>query len=52
MPAMPQPVPVDPKTLHTVPDFDMIHDMLRRGYAVMKIPADGKLKGLDDGQVS
>lgn len=41
------PPTVDPITEHS--NSAMIHEMLRRGYAVMKVPEDGKLKGMSDG---
>ncbi len=37
---------VDPSALHLVPDHVMIHAMLERGFAVMKIPEGGALSGL------
>jgi hypothetical protein len=33
---------VDQSTIHLVDNTTMIHDMLRRGYAVMKLPESGK----------
>ncbi len=43
-PGGPVQMSVDPSALHVVDDSTMIHDMLRRGYAVMKIPERGRLE--------
>jgi len=42
-PPMPTPpaVPIDESSLHTLSDNTMIHEMLRRGFAVMPMPKDG-----------
>lgn len=39
-------VEVTDLTTISVPDHIMIHEMLKRGYAVMKLPENGKLDAL------